>query len=380
MKIALTDEQEQRRLGFERFVRKEIVPNADHWDRVEKLPLDLISHLAAEGYLAPHLPADYGGQALDMISCGLLHQEMGKGCASTRSLLTVTEMVAEAIYRVGSEDQKQHWLNRLVTGKTIAAFCLTEPNVGSDAKSVETVANQVNKGYKLGGRKKWISFGQIADLFLIVARIDDRPSAFLVERDTPGLSVEPISGLLGNRASMLAEIHLNDCLVPLENMLGKPGLGFTLVANSALDLGRYSVAWGCVGLAQACLESSIEYSAQRKQFGKSLGDQQLIREMITNMIANVKAARLLCLHAGFLKESRDPTSIRETLVAKYFASRIANTVASDAVQIHGALGCGPDVPVQRHFRDAKIMEIIEGSTQIQQLTIAKYGYQEYGEP
>jgi alkylation response protein AidB-like acyl-CoA dehydrogenase len=137
------------------------------------------------------------------------------------------------------------------------------------------------------------------------------------------------------------------------------------------------VAWGCVGLAQACLEASIQYSAQRKQFGKSLADQQLIREMITNMIANVKAARLLCLHAGYLKESRDPTSVKETLVAKYFASRIANAVASDAVQIHGAEGCGPAVSVQRHFRDAKILEIIEGSTQMQQLTIAKYGYQEY---
>jgi hypothetical protein len=176
---------------------------------------------------------------------------------------------------------------------------------------------------------------------------------------------------------MLAELHLDDCRIPQENLVCRQGFGFSHVASSALDYGRYSVAWGCVGIAQACLEACIQYTSQRKQFGVYLREHQLIRQMIADMVANVKAARLLCYQAGYLKDISDPKSIMETSIAKYFASTIATKVASDAVQIHGGNGCSSEYPVQRYFRDAKIMEIIEGSTQIQQITIAEYGYQEY---
>jgi alkylation response protein AidB-like acyl-CoA dehydrogenase len=176
---------------------------------------------------------------------------------------------------------------------------------------------------------------------------------------------------------MLAQLHFNDCIIPQENLVCRQGFGFSHVASSALDCGRYSVAWGCVGIAQACLEACIQYTSQRKQFGVYLREHQLIRQLITDAIANIKAARLLCYQAGYLKDIGNPKSMMETSIAKYFASTTATKVASDAVQIHGGNGCSSEYPVQRYFRDAKIMEIIEGSTQIQQLTIAEYGYQEH---
>lgn len=183
--------------------------------------------------------------------------------------------------------------------------------------------------------------------------------------------------MLGVRGSMLAELHLNNCQIPQENLVCRQGFGFSHVASSALDLGRYSVACGCVGIAQACLEACIEYTSKRKQFDVYLKEHQLIRQMITEAIANIKAARLLCYQAGYLKDIGDPNSIMETSIAKYFASMIATKVANDAVQIHGGNGCSSEYPVQRYLRDAKIMEIIEGSTQIHEITIAEYGYQEY---
>jgi len=175
---------------------------------------------------------------------------------------------------------------------------------------------------------------------------------------------------------MLAELYLRDCRIPKGNMVGGRGFGLASVATSALDIGRYTVAWGCVGIAQACLDASLQYTSHRQQFGVYLKEHQLVQQMITNMITNVKAARLLCYQAGYLKDAGDPHTIMETWVAKYFASTAAAQAASDAVQIHGANGCSADYPVQRYLRDTKIMEIIEGSTQIQQITIARYGYQE----
>jgi alkylation response protein AidB-like acyl-CoA dehydrogenase len=219
---------------------------------------------------------------------------------------------------------------------------------------------------------------------LVFARCDDKPFdeahgkpvAFLVERERPGLEINPLRGLLGTRASMLAEMRLEACRVPQENRIGGLGFGFAAVALTALDLGRYSVAMGCVGIGQACLEACLQYTSQRRQFGVLLQEHQLVREMVANIATNVKAARLLCYHAGYLHDSNAPTATAETLVAKYFASTMAMRTASDAVQIHGANGCSGEYPVQRYLRDAKVMEIIEGSSQMQQLMISKNAYLE----
>jgi glutaryl-CoA dehydrogenase (non-decarboxylating) len=377
MKIELTTQQKEDKAAFRAFVDEAIAPYANQCDREERTPPELIKQLAQKGYLGALLPKDCGGSSMDMITYGLLSEEIGRGCSSLRSLLTVHSMVAQALLKWGSQSQKAYWIPKLASGEAIAAFALSEPNVGSDAKSVETTATLSGNSYLLNGKKKWITYGQIADVFLVFAQCEGKPSAFLVEKNSPGLSIEPISGMLGVRASMLAQLHFKDCVIPQENLVCRHGFGFSHVASSALDCGRYSVAWGCVGIAQACLEACIQYTSQRRQFGAYLREHQLIRQLITDAIANIKASRLLCYQAGYLKDIGNPKSIMETSIAKYFASTTATKVSSDAVQIHGGNGCSSEYSVQRYFRDAKIMEIIEGSTQIQQLTIADYGYQEH---
>jgi hypothetical protein len=285
-------------------------------------------------------------------------------------------MAALTIWRWGTEAQKAQWLEKLGQGHAIAAFALTEPEAGSDAREIRTEAVASGDDFLLSGHKKWITFAQIADLFLVFARSQRGPCAFLLERDTPGLVISPVQGMLGTRASMMAEVHFQQCRVPKKNLVGAPGFGLSHIASSALDCGRYSVAWGCVGIAQACLETCLQYTGQRKQFGALLRDHQLVQRMIAHMVVGVKAARLLCYNAGQLKDAGDPTSMIETSIAKYFACRTAAEVARDAVQIHGANGCSSEYPAERFYRDAKIMEIIEGSNEIQEITIAQSACQE----
>jgi hypothetical protein len=371
----LTDEQARARAAFRGFVDAQVAPFADDYDREQRLPRALIDEAARRGFLGATLPAEYGGGAMSMLLYGLLNEEVGRGCSSLRSLLTVHGMVAHVVLKWGSRELRARWLPRLAAGEKLAAFALTEPGVGSDARAVETSARASHDAYVLSGRKRWITFGQIADVFLVFAQCEGRPTALLVERDTPGLSIEPITGMLGVRASMLAEVRLEDCRVPRENIVGREGFAFSHVASTALDLGRYTVAWGCVGIGQACLEASLDYAGERRQFDAYLKEHQLIRRMLTDMLTGVKAARLLCLRAGCLKDAGAPEAIMETSVAKYFAASMATKVAGDAVQIQGARGCSSESSVQRHLRDAKIMEIIEGSTQMQQIIIAEYGYQ-----
>ena len=364
MKLELTAEQIERQEAIRAFVDREIMPHADRFDREERLPTELIAAMAKEGYLSPATPVEFGGLGFDMISHGLLCEEMGRGSLSLLSLLTVHGMCVHALLQWGTSEQRSHWLPRLTKGESLGAFALTEPGIGSDAETQD--------GYVLNGAKKWISCSQIADVFLLIAQCDGRPTAFLVEKNTPGLTVKPISGMLGFRAAMLGELQIEECVVPKENIVGRVGFGFSHVGGTALDFGRYCVAAGSVGLGRACLEASLDYTSERKQFGTFLKSHQLIQRMLTNMITDIQAARLLYFQAGFLKDSRDPESIIASATAKYFASNMAVRAARDAVQIHGANGCSEDYPVQRFFRDAKVLEIIEGSNEMQQIMIAKY--------
>ncbi len=375
MRLELTEQQQESQAAFRAFVNEEIFPYADEFERQECVPRAVIDKLAQQRYLGAIASQTMGGLGADMITFAILNEELGRGCSSVRSLLTVHSMLIYAIQRWGTRTQKEAWLSRLAAGETIGAFALSEPNIGSDAKGIETSATAQGQSYILNGRKKWITFGQVADLFVVFAQCGGRPTAFLVESSVPGLTIKPIHGLLGTKASMLAELTFDQCEIPAANLIGGEGFGFMTVALSALDIGRYSVATGSVGIGQACLEASVQYTQERKQFGVYLKDHQLIRQMITNMITNVRAARLLCYQAGYLKDIEDPEATTSILIAKYFASTMATRVASDAVQIHGANGCTAEYPVARYMRDAKIMEIIEGSTQIQQITIAKSAYE-----
>ncbi|MFL6203598.1 MAG: acyl-CoA dehydrogenase family protein [Thermoanaerobaculia bacterium] len=374
MRIELTPEQRALRAEVRAFTEREISPYAGQWDRDEAIPRAIVDKLVERGWLGSMVPAEHGGKGLDQISYGVLTEEIGRGCSSTRSLLTVHDMACQGILRWGSRAQKEKYLGRLAKGEILGAFALSEPNAGSDAKGIETSANPVDGGFILNGTKKWITFGQIADLFLLFAQLDGKPTAFLVEREAPGFSTVPMRGLLGTRASMLAELRLEG--VRTEDMVGRPGFGVSHVVGAALEQGRYSVACGSVGIAQACLDACLAYARERQQGGKPIFDHQLVRAMLSDMITNVRAARLLCMRAGYLRDTGDPGAFAETMVAKYFASRTAARVATDAVQIHGGNGCHEDFPVSRYFRDAKVMEIIEGSTQIQQNTIARFELEE----
>ena len=285
-------------------------------------------------------------------------------------------MVSLGLNRWGNRAIKEEFADALATGKLLGALALSEPEAGSDATSVKTEAWADDQGYILSGRKKWTTFGQIADLFLVLARCQGQLAAFLVPASTPGLVRSPMYGIVGTRASLLAEIELNECRVPKHYLVGKIGFGFSHVISSVLDHGRYSVAWGSVGIAQACLDACLDYTSKRKQFGVELREHQLVQRKLTNMIVDTRAAWLLCYRAGFLRDAGDPGATAETLVAKYFASRVAVHAANEAVHLHGANGLTEEHPVARYLRDSKVMEIIEGSSEIQQITIAKYPFEE----
>jgi glutaryl-CoA dehydrogenase (non-decarboxylating) len=372
MHLEFTAQQQEARNAFRAFARGELMPYADQYDRQERIPLTVIEKMARQGYLGALLSSQWGGVGMDMITFGILNEEIGSACSSTRSLLTVHSMVSYAILKWGNKQQKVAWLPRLAHGECIGAFALSEPGVGSDIKSIETKAVSHPSHYVLEGQKKWITGGQIADVFLLFAKVQGKLVAFLIERNTPGLIIKPISHMLGTRASMLAELHLQNCAISKDNIIG--GSSLAPVAQSALDIGRYSVACGSVGIAQACLDATLDFTSKRKQYGTALKEHQLIRRMVTDMVTQVKAARLLCYSAGYLKDQGSPDAFFETFIAKYFASTAAMKIANDAVQIHGALGCSDESSVQRYLRDAKVMEIIEGSTQIQQISIAEYAY------
>ncbi len=372
MRLELSEPQKEARRRFRDFVRERIAPEADRWDREERVPRAVIDDLRRRGYLGAPLPEAAGGGAMDAITYGLLSEEIARGCSSVRSLLTVHDMVSLAVWRWGSRSLKAELLPRMARAELLCALALSEPGVGSDAASVETEARRDQEHYLLTGRKKWITFGQIADLFLVFARCDGQVAAFLVDADSPGLARRPIRGVMGTRASLLAELELAGCRVPAGRLVGRVGFGFSHVAATALDHGRYSVAWGSVGIAQACLDACLGYTAERRQGGAYLNQHQLVQRKLTEMIANTRAARLLCYRAGYLRQIGDPGAATETMIAKYFASRTATRAANDAVQLHGARGLSEETSVARYLRDAKVMEIIEGSTQIQQIAIARF--------
>ncbi|HLX06246.1 MAG TPA: acyl-CoA dehydrogenase family protein [Thermoanaerobaculia bacterium] len=372
LRLELSPAQREARRRCRAFVAEHVAPHAASWDRAARLPDAAIAELRRHGYLGAHLASELGGGGVDPITYGLLTEEIGRGCSSLRSLLTVHDMVSEAVRRWGGPRLKGEVLPRLARAEQLAALALSEPNVGSDAAGVETEAERDGDAWVLSGNKRWITFGMSADLFLVVARHGGQVAAFLVPAAAPGLTREPIGGVVGTRAARLAEVTLDRCRVPADHLLGRVGFGLSHVAATALDLGRYSVAWGAVGIAQACVDACLEYTASRRQFGKPLAGHQLVQRKLTEMIVNTRAARLLCLQAGYRRSIGAPDAASETLIAKYFASRTATRAANDAVQLHGANGLSQDFPVERYLRDAKVTEIIEGSTQIQQIAIASY--------
>lgn len=369
--IRLSETQIELKQEFSEFSNNIVAPLAKKNDIDENLDESIVKSIVEKGYLGSMIQKEYGGKGYDSVTIGILNEEIGRNCSATRSLLTVHGMVAIAINKWGRAAQKEYYLPKLAKGELIGAFALTEPEAGSDANSMKSIATDDGDSYIISGEKKWITMGQIADVFLVFAKLNEKATAFLIPKNTKGFTVKPMSNLLGVRGSMLAELKFDNCIIPKENLVGREGFGLSHVGLFSLDYGRYTIACGCVGLAQACLDESVNYAKERNQFKVPLGNQQLVQKMITEMIVSIKGARLLCYNAGKLRDDGEPDSIMETWCAKYFASKMVNDVSSKAVQIFGAKGLSKEYQIERYFRDARVNEIIEGSSQIHESLIAK---------
>jgi len=373
MQQLLTDSQKVRREEFRAFAALNVEPFAEQWDRDQKIPDSAISKLAQRGYLGCSLPPEYGGQGWDMVTFGLLNEALGRALPALTGVLTVQSMVSMALLKWGTVEQKRKWLPPLAKGEMIGAFALTEPGAGSAIQSLVTEFAQDAEGHPvtLNGQKKWITCAQFAAVFLVFGKLAGRPVACVVPRETPGLRVEPISDLMGFRAAGLAQLHFQDVEVPSANLVGKPGFALSHVAPVGLHYGRISTACSALGLLRGCFEESIVHAAARKIGDKSVGDIGMIRSLIARMGTDLEAGSFLCHNACRAEDEHLPEVFEKTLMAKYFTSRAAVRAASDAVQIKGAAGCQGSSPVSRYYRDAKIMEIIEGTTQIHEDILGK---------
>jgi alkylation response protein AidB-like acyl-CoA dehydrogenase len=365
MQYLLTEQQKVRHGDFKAFVNQNVEPFAEQWDRQQKIPESVISMLAKSGYLGCSLPPQYGGQGWDAVTFGLLNEALGRGFSSLTGVLTVQAMVSMSLLKWGSAEQKQKWLPLLAKGEIIGAFALTEPGAGSDLKSLMTEFTPSQGGvFVLNGAKKWITSAQFASLFLVFGNLGDRSLACLVPRETSGLEVEPIHDLMGFRAAGLAKLAFKNVEVPPANVVGKPGFALSHVAPVGLHYGRISTACSALGLLRGCFEESVAWAATRRIGDQRLGDIGMIRSLIAEMGTDLEAGSFLCHSACWAADENLPEAFEKAVMAKYFTSRAAVRAASDAVQIRGAAGCHGSSPVSRFYRDAKIMEIIEGTTQI----------------
>lgn len=375
MDFDLNDEQQLIRQTAKEFTDKEIVQQAKLNAREHRFDLQLVAKLAQQGYLGAIVPREYGGAGLDYLSYGLVVEEIGRGCSSVRTVVSVqTSLVCSAILKWGTQEQKLQWLPRLCSGEILGCFGLTEPDTGSDAANQRTRAKRTDAGWVINGSKMWISMGNYAKLALIFAQTD--PSlrhkglaCFLVNTDQPGFQPSPIAHKMGLHASDTASIALEDVEVSADQMLGEVGDGFK-VAMSALDSGRYSVAAGCVGVCQGCLEESVKYAKERQQFRKPIASFQLVQAMISDIALKTDASRMLVWRAGFLKDRGRPNTI-ETSIAKLHATEAAVECANTAIQIHGGAGYVDDHPVERYLRDVRVTTLYEGTSQIQKLIIGR---------
>jgi alkylation response protein AidB-like acyl-CoA dehydrogenase len=372
MDMALTDAQSEVRARARRFASERLEPVAAEIDRSQITPPAILAELGREGWLGAALPARWGGGELDPLSYGMATEEVGRACASVRSLMTVHNMASQALVRFGTAEQQARWLPSLCTGERKIAFALTEPEIGSAASDIRCLAEEAVDSFVLTGTKTWITYGQVADQFLVIARDGDDPTAFVVERDMPGLSFEPIADAFGTRGSMLARMHLDRLRVPKGNRVGAKGAGVRFVANVVLDHGRFSVAWGATAIVRACLEACTAYAAQRQQGGCALIEHQLIRRQLTDMLVLDTTARALCQRSAHFRRTRDAHAAAETALAKYHAADAARKAATMAVNIHGGNGCSADYPVARYLRDATVTGIIEGTQEMHQIALASY--------
>ncbi|MFB8033138.1 acyl-CoA dehydrogenase family protein [Streptomyces sp. NPDC056004] len=375
MNLELSEEQEAVRQLAKDFVAREVAPHVVAWDRAENVDKSIVKKLGSVGFLGLTVPEEYGGSGGDHLAYCLVTEELGRGDSSVRGIVSVSlGLVTKTIAAWGDEEQKRHWLPRLTAGEAIGCFGLTEPGTGSDAGNLTTKAVRDGADYVVNGSKMFITNGTWADVVLLFARTNDTPghkgiSAFLVPTDTPGLSRRTIHGKLGLRGQATAEVVLEDVRVPASALMGPEGKGFS-IAMSALAKGRMSVAAGCVGIAQAALDAAVGYAGEREQFGKSIASHQLVQELISDISVDVDAARLLTWRVADLVDRGEDFATAASK-AKLFASEAAVRAANNALQVFGGYGYIDEYPVGKLLRDARVMTLYEGTSQIQKLIIGR---------
>jgi alkylation response protein AidB-like acyl-CoA dehydrogenase len=374
MPFPLNAEHEMIKLMARDFARMELEPLAAKRDREEIFPLDAVKKMGHLGLLGMMVPAEYGGSGAGAVSYCLALQEIAYSCATTAVTMSVANLSTEPLLKFGSEAQKAQYLFRLAQGEILGAFALSEPGAGSDPGSLSLRAEDKGDYFLLNGTKIFITHGEYADVVNLIARTGPEKgskglSAFVVEKGTPGFSVGLREDKMGLRASNTVELLFEDCRVSRENLLGKTGIGFK-VAMTALDSGRIGIASQALGIARACLDESIGYARERKQFGQAIGSFQAIRWMLADMATGIEAAHFLTLSAAEKKDGGEPFT-KESSMAKLFASELANRCAYLAVQIHGGYGYIRDFKVERLYRDARVTTIYEGTSEIQRLVIAR---------
>ncbi|MPY84021.1 MAG: acyl-CoA dehydrogenase [Actinophytocola sp.] len=372
--LSLTDEQRAVQQLARDFVDREVVPHVKDWDRAEQVDIGIVKQLAELGFLGLTVPEEYGGSGGDHLSYCLVMEEFGRGDTAIRGIVSVSlGLVTKQIVKYGSEEQKRHWIPRLCSGESLACFGLTEPGTGSDAGNLTTRAEQDGDEWVITGQKMFITNGTWADVALIFARTDGPGpkgvTAFLVPTDADGFSRSEIKGKLGLRGQATAELTLDHVRVPDSARLGERGQGFS-IAMYALDKGRMAVAAGCVGLARAALEASVNYAKERDQFGKPIASFQLVQEMLADMAVETDASRLLVWRVADLIE-RGEKFKTEASMAKLYASEAAVKASNLAIQVFGGYGYIDEYPVSKFLRDARVLTLYEGTSQIQKLLIGR---------
>ena len=376
MHIELTDEQKMIQALARDFAKKEVRPIAEAIDREARFPHETVRRMGELGLMGIAVPEAWGGGGGDTVAYAVALEEVSRACAAHGVVMTVNNsLYCEPVARYGTDEQKARFLTPFASGQKIGCFSLTEPEAGSDATNQSTLARREGDAYLLDGRKIFVSNGREADAALVFAQTDRTKgprgiSAFLVEKGTPGFTVVKTEEKLGIRASDTAEFLFEGCRVPASNRLGEEGQGFK-IAMTTIDGGRIGIGAQAVGIAVAAYEAAVAYARERKSFGVPIGQHQMVQWMLADMATGIEAARLLTLRAACLKDRGEPFG-PEAAMAKLFASETAMRVATDAVQVHGGYGFIKEYQVERHFRDAKITQIYEGTSQIQKLVIARH--------
>src|SRR5690349_13678814 len=374
MDFELSDEQQLIRETARAFCSAEITPFAAEWDRTEMIDRSIVGKLAELGFLAAALPEQYGGMGLDMVSYALVVEELGRADSNVRGIVSVSNgLFGKTVARFGTDEQRAQLLPALARGEALGCYALTEPGAGSDPGSLETRAERDGGGWRISGRKIFITLGSWAAHALVFARTGEPGprgiTCFIVPTDTPGFEARPIKGKLGLRAQDTAELFLDGVRVGGSAVVGELGGGFK-VAMSTLDHGRISLGAGCVGIAQGCLDASIAYTKERRQFGRSVASFQLVQELLADIAVETEAARLLVWRAAATADSGERHTV-EASIAKYFASEVAVRAANAAVQAHGGYGYIDEYPVGKYLRDARVTTLYEGTSQIQKLLIGR---------